>query len=60
MMADCFRLDGRMGEAAGIQPSVLPCGPTLAMLEFRALLSPEETSLCGEVIQDRGFFLWVA
>ena len=53
MMADCFRLDGRFGEAAGIQPSVLPCGPTLAMLEFRAFLWAEEKSLCGEIIQDR-------
>jgi hypothetical protein len=33
---------------------------TLAMLEFRAFLSPEETSLCEEIIQDREFFLRVA
>jgi|SRR6516162_3253606 hypothetical protein len=49
-MAARFRLDGRIGEAAGIESSVLPCGPTLAMLEFRAFLSPEEASLCGEII----------
>jgi hypothetical protein len=30
--------------------------PTSAMLEFRACLSPEETSLCGEIIQDRCSF----
>ena len=33
---------------------------TLAMLEFRALLSPEETSLYEEIIEDREFFLRVA